>query len=88
MNSTPAPEHRAPSARSIRPLGVVVGGLIGGVVGFLVGADVYLLVTPVLEASDGLLRELQGLSWNLVPGLAVLGVVVGVLIALRRRGGR
>jgi hypothetical protein len=63
----------------------VLGGLIGAVAGFLVGAGVYLLVTPALEASDGLLRELQGLSWNLVPGLAVVGAVVGVLIAQRRR---
>jgi hypothetical protein len=68
-----------------RPLAIVVGGLIGGVIGLLVGAGLYLLVTPALEASGGPLRELQGLSWNLVPGLAVVGAVAGVLIALRPR---
>jgi cell division protein FtsX len=83
MNATPTPEPRSPSARTFRPLTGVLGALIGGVVGLLVGAGVYLLVTPALETSDGLLRELQGLSWNLVPGLAVLGVVVGVLVMLR-----
>ncbi|HSO92262.1 MAG TPA: hypothetical protein VLR70_14040 [Arthrobacter sp.] len=45
----------------------------------------YLLITPVLEASPGLLRELQGLSWNLVPGLTLLGGVTGWMVAGPRR---
>ncbi len=40
----------------------------------------YLLMTPVLEASPGWIRELQGLSWNLVPVLTVLGGVTGWML--------
>jgi hypothetical protein len=85
---TPSRSGSGPRSPRNRPLAAVVGGLIGGVIGLLVGAGVYLLITPVLEASGGLLRELQGLSWNLVPGLAVVGAISGVLIALRPRVGR
>ncbi len=45
---------------------------------------VYLLITPVLEASPGWLREMQGLLWNLVPGLTVLGGLSGWMVAGRR----
>jgi hypothetical protein len=45
----------------------------------------YLLMTPVLEASPGWGRELQGLSWNLVPFLTVLGAVTGWMLARPRR---
>jgi cell division protein FtsX len=61
------------------------GALIGGVLGFGVGAAVYLAITPTLESATGLIRELQGLSWNLVPGLTILGAVIGLLIGLARR---
>ena len=45
----------------------------------------YLLMTPVLEASPGWIRELQGLSWNLVPVLTVLGGVTGWMLTGPRR---
>jgi hypothetical protein len=56
---------------------------IGALVGFAIGATVYILLTPILEASDGFVRELQGLSWNLVPGLTLLGGVLGWALARR-----
>lgn len=59
------------------------GALIGLAVGLGVGIAAYLVLDPVLEASTGLLREMQGFAWNLVPVLAVVGVIVGVLIGWR-----
>lgn len=70
-------------------LGWLWGILLGAAVGLAVGLSVYLILTPVLEASTGLLRELQGLVWNLVPMLTVLGGAgVGVIgwRLSRRRG--
>lgn len=61
------------------------GALGGATAGFVLASAVYLWITPVLEASPGLLRELQGLSWNLVPGLTVLGGVTGWMVAGPRR---
>jgi len=63
------------------------GALIGALIGFGVGAIIYMQITPVLELSTGWIRELQGLSWNLVPGLAILGIIIGLLagLAWRRR---
>jgi hypothetical protein len=55
------------------------------VIGFALGSFAYLMITPVLEASTGWIRELQGLSWNLVPGLTVLGAGGGALLLGRRR---
>ena len=49
-------------------------------VGFAVAFTFYLLITPVLEASTGLIRELQGLTWNLVPALTLLGGIAGWLV--------
>ncbi len=66
-------------------LGWLWGALGGGAIGFALASTIYLLVTPVLEASTGLLREMQGLSWNLVPALTVLGMVAGALLIGRRR---
>ncbi len=57
--------------------GGLMAVLLGAVLGAVVGAALYLLVTPVLEDADGWVRELQGLSWNLVPGLALAGGLVG-----------
>ncbi len=58
--------------------------------GGAVGVATYLLLTPVLEASTGLVRELQGFSWNLVPGLLIVGALLGAGIgfAARRRRSR
>lgn len=63
----------------------VVAVLVGAVVGFGVGAGVYLLLTPVLETADGLVRELQGFAWNLVPLGTVGGGVLGWIVVQRRR---
>lgn len=61
-----------------------VGVVVGAAAGFVVGWAVYTLATPVLEASDGLLRETQGLVWNLVPLMTVVGGVLGYRLAKRR----
>lgn len=58
--------------------------VVGGAVGLAVGAAVYLGLNPVLEQSTGLVRELQGLLWNLVPLLTVVGMVLGWWFARRR----
>lgn len=58
--------------------------LFGGAVGLAVGTAVYLGLNPVLEQSTGLVRELQGLLWNLVPLLTVVGMVLGWWFARRR----
>lgn len=60
------------------------GALIGAAAGLLVGWATYTLVNPVLEASEGPLRETQGLLWNLVPLLTLLGGVAGYLVGRRR----
>lgn len=55
----------------------VLGVAAGAAAGFLVAVPVYLLLGPVLESSGGLLRETQGLLWNLVPVLTVIGGGLG-----------
>lgn len=81
MEQTPTSPRRPGSG-----LAWLLGGLVGGAIGFALGALVYLLITPLLESGPGLVRELQGLSWNLVPALTVLGAVLGaVLVGTRRR---
>lgn len=82
MNQTPVTPPGTPPRPSLRWLW---GALGGGALGFALGSGVYLLITPVLEASTGLVRELQGLSWNLVPALTVLGAVLGGVLLARRR---
>ena len=62
---------------------VALGILGGGTVGFAVGAVVYVLLNPVLEDASGWIRETQGLVWNLVPALTVLGGLVGGLLLNR-----
>ncbi|MEX1171547.1 MAG: hypothetical protein WEG56_02930 [Chloroflexota bacterium] len=59
---------------------VALGILGGGVVGFAIGAAVYVLVNPMLEDASGWVRETQGLLWNLVPFLTVLGALAGGLL--------
>lgn len=81
MDQTPAPQRRRGSG-----LGWLWGALAGGAIGFALASVIYLLITPVLEESTGWVRELQGLSWNLVPALTLVGAVLGgVLMAARRR---
>ena len=62
---------------------VALGVVVGGAIGFAAGAAVYLLLNPVLEDASGWIRETQGLLWNLVPVLSVLGAVVGGLLLNR-----
>lgn len=89
MAGVPRGNPGASSAGKARFAGLW-GALIGALLGFGTGAIAYLAITPILEASTGWVRELQGLSWNLVPGLTVGGVIVGLLVGLawRRRVGR
>lgn len=61
------------------------GAVIGAVLGFGVGALIYWLITPLLENSPGLIREMQGFAWNLVPGLSILGAIIGLVLGLARR---
>jgi ABC-type antimicrobial peptide transport system permease subunit len=61
----------------------VLGILVGGVVGFALGATVYVVLNPMLEDASVWVRETQGLLWNLVPFLTVLGAVVGGLLVGR-----
>jgi len=63
----------------------MLGAVLGAGAGFIVGAVVYVLVSPVLERSSGIVRELQGLLWNLVPFLTVVGALVGLVVVRRRR---
>ena len=65
----------------------VWGALGGGAAAFVLASVAYLLITPVLEASPGLVRELQGLSWNFVVGLTLLGGVIGWVAAGPRSRG-
>jgi H+/Cl- antiporter ClcA len=58
--------------------------LLGGALGLAVATGVYLSLNPVLERSTGLVRETQGLLWNLVPLLTIVGVVLGWWFARRR----
>ena len=66
----------------------VVAAVAGGLLGFAVGSVVYLVMNPVLEQSSGLLRETQGLLWNLVPLLTLVGIALGVWVVRRRRVNR
>jgi hypothetical protein len=70
-----------------RRLAPLWGALVGAAAGGAVGVGVYLLLAPVLEASSGWIRELQGFSWNLVPGLLIVGALVGggIGVAVRTR---
>lgn len=62
---------------------VVLGIVLGALAGFVIGAAVYLVVNPMLEDASGWVRETQGLLWNLVPFLTVLGAVAGGVVANR-----
>lgn len=59
-------------SRGLRVAAIVLGAVVGG----LLGATVYELVAPVLDRRTDALRDMQGLVWNLVPVLAVVGGIV------------
>ena len=61
-----------------------VGLVVGAAIGLLLGMLAYAWGAPALEESSGLLREAQGLLWNLVPLLTVVGAFVGLWAAGRR----
>ena len=73
-----------PPPRPGSRLGWLWGAIGGGAIGFAVASIIYLAITPVLEESTGLVRELQGLTWNLVPTMTVLGAVFGGLLMRAR----
>jgi hypothetical protein len=52
-----------------------VGLVIRAVLGFVLAAAVYLLLGPLLENTSA--RDLQGMLWNIVPLLTVVGAAVG-----------
>ena len=58
---------------------------IGAAAGFALGALIYVVLAPWLEDQSGWLRELQGMAWNLVPLLTVVGAAVGGVVSATRR---
>lgn len=72
-------------AKRSRPA-AVAAALLGAGLGFAVGAGTYTALVPALEAADGIVRELQGLAWNLVPAATLAGGAAGWWTA--RRHGR
>ncbi len=66
----------------------VLAAVVGGLLGFALGSAIYLVLNPVLEESTGLLREMQGLLWNLVPVLTLAGVALAAWDVRRRRNSR
>ncbi len=80
----------APEPQRARSLPIVIGVAIGAILGFAIGAGAYLLLDPWLESQSSLLREMQGLAFNLVPGLTLIGGGLGAWWGVRRnrqRGG-
>lgn len=61
----------------------VIGSIAGGALGFAVASAIYLTINPMLERSSGWLRETQGLLWNLVPLLTILGLFAGWRLTVR-----
>lgn len=56
---------------------------LGAVLGGVLGASIYLLLAPWLEDQSGIVREMQGFAWNLVPGLFIVGGFLGWWWAVR-----
>ena len=75
-------EPASPHPRSTR---IVLGVVIGAVIGFVLGATAYFVLAPWLESQSGLLREMQGFAFNLVPLLTLAGGGLGAWWAVRRR---
>jgi|AntAceMinimDraft_6_1070360.scaffolds.fasta_scaffold76679_2 hypothetical protein len=50
---------------------------LGAIVGLALGAVLYVVTSNWLDQQTGGLRALQGLSWNLVPGLFIVGGLAG-----------
>ena len=74
----------APEPQRARSLPIVIGVAVGVIIGFAIGAGAYLLLDPWLEERGGLLREMQGLAFNLVPGLTLVGGGLGAWWGVRR----
>lgn len=70
------PRHRVPLA---------FGVLVGVLVGFGLGALGYLGLSAMLVVRGGWIEELQGLTWNLVPLLTIVGGAVGARVVGRHR---
>lgn len=74
-------DNRPADHRAMRIIG---GVIVGAIIGFVIGAGAYFILAPWLENQDGLLREMQGFAFNLVPGLTVVGGGLGAWWGLRR----
>ena len=75
-----APQAPKTHAWRTRLLGAIVGGLVGFGVAWLI----YTSLNGVLEASSGPAEQLQGLLWNVVPALTIVGATAGFLVAAAR----
>ena len=54
-----------------------LSAVVGDLLGLAAESSLYLVLNPVLEESSGLVREMQGLLWNLVPLLTLVGIALG-----------
>jgi H+/Cl- antiporter ClcA len=63
----------------------IIGAVVGGLVGLAAGSLLYVVLVPVLEESSGLVRELQGPLWNVVPFLTLAGIALGWWLSRRSR---
>jgi cell division protein FtsX len=75
--AAPAPRGSDSKYRFI----VAAMALAGALVGLTIGSSIYLVLNPVLENASGSVRELQGLLWNVVPLMTVVGAVLGWIAA-------
>lgn len=71
------PDLSGTTGQRARAAGVVIGAVLG----FALAAGLYLLVSPLLE--DTWARDLQGMLWNIVPLLTVVGAAVGWSVTRR-----
>lgn len=60
---------------------VLVGAAAGALAGFAVATALWLALEPVLDRTDTWVRDLQGLLWNVIPLLTVVGALVGLWVA-------
>lgn len=73
-----------PRHPSRHPVPLVLGILAGALLGFGLGAGSYLGLSALLEVRGGWIEELQGMTWNLVPLLTIVGGAVGAKVVGRR----